>query len=372
MDPAEQPTPRRRDDSSGKGDRPTAPPAAGIVRLKVVLFAMAAFTMLALVAGGAWLWLDYQHDLDTPLELGVKSLTYEVRPGMSIARVARDLRRRGILRRSWTFAWWARLEPRRAAIKIGEYRIDSGLTPRELLALLQRGKVVQHSLTLIEGWTFAQMMEAVDADLYLEHRLRGLSPAAVMARLGHPDIQPEGRFLVDTYYFPKGMSDIRFLRRAYDAMSRRLKAEWAARAPDLPLATPDEALILASIIEKETSVAGERRRVAGVFIRRLRRGMRLETDPTVIYGLGTAYRGRLRHADLRRDTPYNTYTRIGLPPTPICLPGAAALNAALHPADGDALYFVATGEGGHYFSATYGEHRKAVARYRRSRRKSTN
>jgi UPF0755 protein len=222
---------------------------------------------------------------------------------------------------------------------------------------------VRHALTLIEGWTFRQVMGALGQDDRLTRTLTGLSDEAVMERLGYPGLHPEGRFFPDTYYFVRGVSDISLLQRAYERMLQVLDGEWSARSSDVPLEQPYEALILASIIEKETAVAAERAKIAGVFIRRLEKGMLLQTDPTVIYGLGTAFDGNLRRRDLEQDSPYNTYMRPGLPPTPIAMPGRASIHAALHPESGTALYFVARGNGEHVFSASLPEHIDAVRRY---------
>ncbi len=232
-----------------------------------------------------------------------------------------------------------------------------------MLDRIVAGRVIQYPLTIVEGWTFRQLRQALAAHPQLTQTLAGLSDAEIMARLGRPGAHPEGWFLPDTYHFPKGFTDEAFLRRALTAMEQRLTQVWERRAPDTPLNDPYQALVLASIIEKETGVAAERAEIAGVFARRLRLGMRLQTDPTVIYGLGEAFDGNLRRRDLEADTPYNTYTRPGLPPTPIALPGLAALEAAAQPAAGDALYFVADGQGGHVFSRTLEEHHRAVRRY---------
>jgi UPF0755 protein len=219
----------------------------------------------------------------------------------------------------------------------------------------------------VEGWTFRQLLSALRRHEAVRDTLDGLSDEAIMARLGYPGKHPEGRFLPETYQFPRGTSDLEFLRRAYDGMQRALAAAWQGRAEDLPLDSPHEALVLASIVEKETGLASERARIAGVFVRRLRRGMRLQTDPTVIYGLGEAFDGNLRRRDLAADTPYNTYTRAGLPPTPICLPGKAAIEAVMHPAHGTSLYFVARGDGSHQFSDTLEAHNRAVQKYQLNR-----
>ncbi len=227
-----------------------------------------------------------------------------------------------------------------------------------------KGEVVQHSLTIIEGWNFRQMLAAMHAHEHLEHTLRGLSDEEIIAKLELPYPHPEGLFMPDTYRFTRGTTDLEFLHRAHRALMQTLDQAWAERAEGLPLKTPYEALILASIIEKETGIAEERPDIAGVFIRRLNKGMRLQTDPTVIYGMGENYKGNIRRRDLRTDTPYNTYTRHGLTPTPIALASAAAIHAAVNPAAGETLFFVATGsEGRHYFSKTLEEHNQAVYRY---------
>jgi UPF0755 protein len=251
------------------------------------------------------------------------------------------------------------------AIKAGEYYLPAGITPPQLLQQMVAGKVMEASLTLVEGWTFSQVMAVVSNSPYLRQTLASLEASAIMERLGYPGQHPEGRFFPDTYYFPAGTTDFAFLQRAYQLMRKHLAREWAHRAPGLPYQTQDEALILASIIERESALPQERPLIAGVFVRRLQKGMPLQTDPTVIYGLGEAFNGVLRRLDLQRDTPYNTYTRSGFPPSPISMPGLESLRAALHPADGEALYFVARGDGSHQFSATLEEHEAAVQTYQR-------
>ena len=249
-------------------------------------------------------------------------------------------------------------------IKAGEYALEPGLTPIGLLDLLVAGTVVQHPFTIIEGWTFRELRRRIAASEVLVHTLDGLSGDEVMTRLGLAGVHPEGRFFPETYHSPAGATDLQLLRRAADAMSAYLESAWARRAPDLPLSSPDDALVLASIVEKETG--GPRRSVRGsraCSCRGCGAGMRLETDPTVIYGLGDAFDGDLKRPDLRRDTPYNTYTRKGLPPTPIAIAGAAAIDAAVAPVEDDSLYFVSKGDGRHVFSTNYEDHRKAVRRY---------
>jgi len=233
---------------------------------------------------------------------------------------------------------------------------------------LVSGAVIQHQLTIVEGWTFRQLMVAIKEHEAIRQTLEGLSDEEIMARLGKPDLHPEGQFAPDTYRFSRSTSDLEFLRRAHRILQDWLEQEWNQRAQSLPYQSPYEALTMASIIEKETGLESEREAIAGAFVRRLERKMRLQTDPTVIYGMGDRYNGNIRRADLRRDTRYNTYTRHGLPPTPIALPGLAALKAALHPASGSALYFVAKGDGSHQFSDTLDEHLAAVRRYQLKRR----
>jgi UPF0755 protein len=245
----------------------------------------------------------------------------------------------------------------------GEYVVAHGITPRQLLQRMAKGGVIQHAFTIVEGWTFRELRAALAKQETLAHETATLSDAELMAKIGAPGLHPEGQFLPETYKFPKGWSDTRLLERAHAALQQTLEREWAGRDEDLPLKTPAEALVLASIVEKETGRADERPRIAGVFVRRLERGMLLQTDPTVIYGLGASFDGNLTRVHLTTDSPYNTYMRPGLPPTPIALAGKAAIAAALHPAPGDEIYFVSRGDGSHEFTATLEEHSRAVARH---------
>ncbi len=326
-------------------------------------------SILAASLGIGWLWTDYRDFLQQSLRIPDTGLVYTLEAGGSASSLGRDLAEQGILSSPLYMRVLARMDGNARRLKAGEYLIPPQTTPSGLLSLLASGKVIQYPLTLVEGWSFQQIREALNADSRIENTLDGLDDKAVMARLGRPDDLPEGLFLPDTYHFPKGTDDLRMLRRAMQSMDDVLAAEWKLRDEGLPLETPYQALILASIIEKETGLASERPQIAGVFIRRLRKGMLLQTDPTVIYGMGDAFDGNIRRTDLRRDTPYNTYTRAGLPPTPIAMPGRAAIHAALHPADGSSLYFVARGDGGHVFSATLKEHNKAVRRYQLKRKR---
>lgn len=332
---------------------------------------LALLVLLVVGAGiGGWLWLDYRRVLDTPLLTG-EARTLVVERGASIDSIARELARDGLLEHPLYLRIHGRLSGLASRIQAGEYRLTATTTPRSLLDDMVAGRVVQHELTVVEGWTFRQLLDALWAHERIRPSLRELGDTAIMERLGKPDAVPEGWFFPDTYHFPTGTTDLVFLRRAHQAMERELAAAWDARQDDLPLDSPYQALILASIIEKETGLASERRDVAGVFVRRLRRGMLLQTDPTVIYGLGVHgldedFDGVLLRRHLRRDHPHNTYTRPGLPPTPIALPGRESLRAAVDPAPGDTLYFVADGNGGHVFSRTLDEHNRAVRAYRRS------
>ncbi len=313
---------------------------------------------------------DLRQQLWQPLPLH-EIVTVEVVKGASLSPVLLDWQNRGYLsssRQRWYLSLYARLTRQDQAMKAGEYRLGPGMRAIDLPALLVSGKVVLHELTLVEGWRFEQALQAIKDNTALEHTLPESSVGAVMVALGRPELHPEGRFYPDTYRFPRGTSDVAFLQRAFAKMDELLAAEWPMRAEGLPYRTPDEALIMASIVERETHLPDEREEIAGVFVRRLHKGMRLQTDPTVIYGLGAAFDGNIRRRDLLSDTPYNTYTRSGLPPTPICLPGQASVRAALHPAPGDALYFVAKGDGSHYFSATFAEHNAAVSKYQLRRR----
>ncbi len=327
----------------------------------LALLALAGLALLGAIAAYA----TFARWLERPLAVGAPPLVIEIPRGQPLAVTARELAGRGVLEHPRWLQLYARVTGADARIKAGEYAIPTGTTPRSLLALFQSGAVIQYSVTIVEGWSFRDLRRTLEAEPHLDNTLAGQDEAAVMAALGEPDTGAEGLFFPDTYVFGSGTTDLEILRQARERMRRELETAWAARAPNLPIGSPYQALILASIVEKETALASERSRIAGVFTERLRIGMRLQTDPTVIYGLGTTFDGNLRRADLERDGPYNTYTRAGLPPTPIALPGAEALRAALNPDERDELYFVATGlpDGSHEFSRTYGEHAAAVQRY---------
>lgn len=324
---------------------------ATIVRTTI---AAAGATAVAVAAYLGWAW---NHGLAADQQ------TYVLKAGSSLRAFARELHEQGVLPDRYSLVLLAHLRGQTRQLKAGEYRFAPGITQGELLAQVIAGKVVEYPLPLIEGWTFAQCLQALRAAPKLTKTLEGLGPEEIMARLGHPGLHPEGQFYPDTYYYSAGTTDLSLLRRAFERMQERLQAEWEAREPDLPLKTAYEALTLASIVEKETGLTSERKLIAGVFINRLKREMRLQSDPTVIYGMGTAFDGNLRLQDLQRDTPYSTYTRRGLPPTPIAMPGGPALRAVMQPAQTEALYFVARGDGSHHFSATLEEHNAAVVKY---------
>lgn len=307
--------------------------------------------------GSAYLLWSWNHPLHPGNEI------YEVKPGTSLRTFARGLSARQVLPESYSFVFLAYLTGQDRALKSGEYRFRDRISARELLDQIIIGRVIEYSVVLVEGWTFDQFLATLTAAPKLGQALTGKSHEAIMERLGRPGEHPEGRFFPDTYYYSAGHTDIKVLANAYERMQKHLQREWEGRESGLPLNNPYEALILASIVEKETGQAHERRLIAGVFINRLRRGMRLQTDPTVIYGMGKKFDGNIRLKDLRVDTPYNTYTRKGLPPTPVAMPGKDALQAVLHPMVTDALYFVSRGDGSHEFSSTLEEHNRAVLKY---------
>jgi UPF0755 protein len=263
----------------------------------------------------------------------------------------------------WLFILLAKFKGVETRVRAGEYRLQETQSPADLLELFTKGQSIQYSFTIIEGWTFRQMLREMAIHSAMTNTLEAKTDAEIMTILGYPGQHPEGLFFPDTYRFPKHTSDIKFLQRAYKLMQTHLQREWQNRAPNLPVTSSYEALILASIIEKETAVASERPLIASVFSQRLNKNMRLQTDPTIIYGLGESFDGDIRYRDLKKDTPYNTYLHAGLTPTPIALPGLEAIRAALHPADSDALYFVARGDGTHQFSRTLEAHNKAVKKY---------
>lgn len=318
--------------------------------------------LIVCALGGAAAWWLHQ-----PLALAHEPLELEIEHGTTPRGVARAVVAVGVRVDAQLLYAWFRVSGQDRQIKAGNYEIAAGTTPYSLLQKLARGEESLRALTLVEGWNWRQVRAALAREEALQPDSAGLSDAALMQRLGRAGVPPEGRFFPDTYTYAKGSSDLAVLRRALHAMDRHLDAAWAQRASDSPLKSPEQALILASIVEKETGRASDRPMIAGVFSNRLRIGMLLQTDPTVIYGLGDQFDGNLRKRDLQTDTPWNTYTRAGLPPTPIAMPGKAALLAAVQPQTTKALYFVAKGDGSSHFSASLDEHNRAVNRYQRGR-----
>lgn len=323
---------------------------------RVIRYGLVAAAALVLGVVAYVIWLSFA-------PLSPVSKIYVVKPGTSLRAFSRELYEDHVLPDSRTLVWLAYLRGESRDLKAGEYRFRQGITSLGILDQVIAGQVVQYPFTIVDGWTFQQVMEALDAAPHLLHTLNALTPAQIMVSLGHPGVSPEGQFFPDTYYYATSMSDRMVLQRAYLRMQRTLQREWAGRDRKVPLKTPDQALILASIIEKESSLPSERSIIAGVFVNRLRLGMRLQTDPTVIYGMGSSYHGKITTADLRRRTPYNTYVISGLPPTPIAMPSEGALHAALNPATTKALYFVARGDGTHEFSDTLKDQDRAVIEY---------
>ena len=326
------------------------------------------FVLSALVAGAAAVWVydRYTGFADAPLSGIEAGDALQVERGDSFRRVLSKLREAGV-GDGHDLEWQllARQLGTDARVQVGEYALEPGMTPRILLQHMRDGRVVSYRFTIVEGWHMRELRAALAKATPLVQTIGELDDAALMDKLGRAGVHPEGRFLPETYVYTRGDSDLDLLRRANQALERELQAAWEARAPGLPLDDAEQALVLASIIEKETGIADERARIGGVFVRRLERGMRLQTDPTVIYGMGSRYAGNIRRADLLADTPYNTYTRDGLPPTPIAMVGVAAIRAATQPADGDELFFVAVGDGSgrHVFSRTLAEHNAAVREY---------
>lgn len=317
--------------------------------------------LAAAASTAAWWWLN------TPLRLAGATVDLSIEPGTLPRGVAQAVADAGVGVDPDLLLWWFRLSGQARQIKAGSYELEPGVTPLTLLDKLARGEEALRAVVIVEGWTFKQMRAALSKEEQLRQDTRGLSDDLVMSQLGRPGLHPEGRFFPDTYTFAKGSSDLALMRRAMHAMDKRLAAAWAQRAADAAVKTPEQALILASIVEKETGKAADRPMVSSVFNNRLRIGMPLQTDPTVIYGMGDAFDGNLRKKDLQTDTPWNTYTRNGLPPTPIALPGKASLLAAVQPVPSKALYFVARGDGSSQFSATLDEHNRAVNQYQRGR-----
>jgi UPF0755 protein len=336
-----------------------------MVLLRKRVWIPAAAVVLAAAAATVWAYHGWQ-SLLAPMQIAEEGAWLDVPRGKPLGALSRELGERGLLDKPWALTWYARLSGAATQIRAGEYRLERGTTPLALLAKLVSGQVHLHQFTIVEGWRFSDLLNELRANpaIVASERTGG----EIMAELGSPDLHPEGQFLPETYSFPRGTPELEILREAHVALVGRLDMAWQTRSVSTPrLQTAYDALILASIIEKETARPDERGVISAVFHRRLERGMRLQTDPTVIYGMGDGFDGDLRDRDLVNDTPYNTYTRGGLPPTPIALAGGAAIDAAVHPAESDALYFVATGlpDGSHHFSATLEEHERAVRAYLR-------
>ena len=311
------------------------------------------------VLGVGYMWLS------APLDLSAPTVDLSIEPGVSARDVAQAVADAGVAINPLLLHGWFRASGQSRQIRAGSYELDRTTTPRSLLQKLVRGEEALRSVTLVEGWTFRQVRDALQKAEQLKPDSQALSANDIMGQLGQPGVPAEGHFFPDTYTYSKGSSDLAVLKRALRAMDKRLAAAWALRDPQSPLQNPEQALVLASIVEKETGTPSDRATIAAVFCNRLRLGMRLQTDPTVIYGLGAAFDGNLRKKDLQTDTPWNTYTRVGLPPTPIAMPGKAALLAAVQPAPSKALYFVARGDGSSHFSTTLDEHNRAVNKYQR-------
>jgi UPF0755 protein len=330
--------------------------------IRLVKFTFAG-VLLGIVAAAGWL----SHFALSPVDVPVDARELTIKKGRSVRGIGRDLVAAGVLGEPWSFVWMARLLGQANAVKAGNYELPTRITPYRLLEMIARGEVSQAQITFIEGWTFAQMRAALAGHPGVTHDIGTLSDAEVLRAIGAREMHPEGLFFPDTYYFSPGTHELKILARAYHTLRARLDALWTTRAPGLPYRSPYEALIMASIVEKETGLESDRRMIAAVFVNRLKRNMRLQTDPTVIYGLGSGFDGNLRKIDLETDTPYNTYTRTGLPPTPIALPGQSALEAALQPARTPALYFVARGDGSSHFTDNLDDHNRAVRKYQLGR-----
>lgn len=339
-------------------------------RIKLVVFGFLAAAALAVAA----LFLSVVQFLNAAMAIPDDSVVFEVPAGSAFVSISRDLAARGYIEHPDWFRWYARLTGQAGAVHAGEYLVEAGTTPRLLMKMLVGGEVQLYSFTIVEGWTYRDLIAALIDNDNLDVSIVYEDWPAILESFGAEVEHPEGMFLPETYRYPKGTTGVDILRQAYDLMQDTLAEEWQERHQNLPIDSPYEALILASIVEKETALAAERPRIAGVFTRRLEKNMRLQTDPTVIYGLGLDFDGNLTRRHLTTDTPYNTYTRRGLPPTPIALPGRAAINAALQPAAGSELYFVASGlgDGSHKFSDTKAEHDLAVQEYLKRRRAMRN
>ena len=317
--------------------------------------------MAIMVCLGFTAWMVYY--AKTPLNIRPDAQEITIQPNSSLRSIAKQLVAQGVLKAEWPFVLLAKVLNKAPYLQAGDYTLNKNVNPYQLLLSLNHGKSTQGGITFIEGKTFKQMRQRLAKNDAIKHTIQHLSDAEVMQLVGKGEPHAEGLFFPETFYFDRGTLDTVILKRAYEIMQTKLESSWQTRAGNLPYKSSYEALIMASIIEKETGKASERKMIAGVFINRLRIGMRLQTDPTIIYGMGDDYKGNIRRKDLLKDTPYNTYTRSGLPPTPIAMPGLASIEAALHPADTKALYFVGKGDGSHAFSNSLAEHNRAVVKY---------
>ena len=342
--------------------------------MKFIIKGIFLLAVLTAIAGGFYYYMQYTNFLKTPVQLDQSTLSYEVKRGSSMRVVATDLEKHGILKPALFFMALAKINKLESKLKAGEFEIKSEMKPMDVLKLVTSGQALQYQHTIIEGTTFKQIVQSIKKSTVLKQTLSDQDYADIMQKIGSKYDSPEGAFLADTYSFPKDSTDLEFLKRSHKMMLGELNKAWENRSPEASIKTPYEALILASIVEKETGEESERPMIARVFINRLDKNMLLQTDPTVIYGMGDAYKGNIRKKDLATDTPYNTYTRAGLTPTPIATPGNAAINAVMHPDKGDFLYFVAKGDGsgGSYFTKNNANHNKAVKKYLRNLRKLRN
>ncbi|MFZ6772511.1 endolytic transglycosylase MltG [Undibacterium sp. SXout7W] len=328
---------------------------------KLFLMLIVMPVLIGLTAAAGFMYWSSQ-----PVFIGDTAIEFTIRPGSGVRSLSHQLQESGLPVQPLMFEILARLSGKASRLKAGSYELESGKTPVELLEKIANGEFSQGTLAIIEGWTFSQMRKAVDAHPALQHDTKGVSDVELLKKIGVPYQAAEGLFFPDTYLFAKGSSDLQLYQQAYAMMSKRLDDAWATRSSGLPYKNAYEVLIMASIVEKETGQKSERSLISAVFSNRLKTGMLLQTDPTVIYGMGDAYQGKIYKRDLLTDTPYNTYTRAGLPPTPIALPGLASLTAAANPARSDALYFVARGDGSSHFSTNLSEHNQAVNKYQRN------
>ncbi len=337
------------------------------VKLRYIVLSFFLFILIIALVVMFWLFRLHQHIQEKPMQIDAPGYLVDILPGMSVQKIAGHLAKDGVLKHPNWFVIWVKFSHVRYKLKAGEYMLKPGMTPEDFIQLMVSGKVYQHPLTIVEGWTFDQLIQALNEEPSLQHTIQGLSYIELMQKLGYPSEHPEGQFFPETYRFPKGTTDVAFLQRAYKMMQHKLNKIWQERDPKISLKNPYEALILASIIEKESNLDEEYPEIAGVFIRRLERNMPLQADPTIVYSAGRNYQGRITSELLKMPSPYNTYLNTGLPPTPIAFPSQKALYAATHPKEGDSLYFVARGNGkGHVFSKTLEEHNKAVNEYRQN------